>query len=133
MYESRVHGEIAITPPLSPSVLEARSFHTQYDPDAGSVRDVRVRLEDVPVPGTTDTFRRCITAIVPASDDWWPSQNVSSDVQLIVDLAQGRHRFTGYLECVGAEAGDVERIAVTAGNQVVTIKPTWEMPVGSEG
>lgn len=127
-YDVRFTGEIRIEPPIPADELAAHDFQ---EPGRYGKRDIAVKVVEVPVSGVPDAYRRVGTAIVPCMSSY-TAYHLVGDVQAIVSRWGAGRTFTGRLQGVGEEAGDLFRIEVQDGT-AVEVRPRIVWPDGSEG
>lgn len=117
-YESRHHGEITITPPLT--WAEIRSARSP------GLRDVRLKLRETVTDTDTGQIREvCAVAIQPITEESYNGYEIQAELQAVVD-AHPSHEFTGAMYADGPE-GNHWRYRV-AGRVVVNEEPRLVWP-----
>lgn len=119
-YESRHHGEIAITPPLTWAEIRF--------PRSPGLQDVRLRLNEAFTDAETGrTTVVTAVAIEPATQDAFNGYGIEAEIQAVID-AHLSHEFTGAIYADGPE-GNHWRYRVV-GRAVVREEPRLVWPDG---
>jgi hypothetical protein len=121
-YDIRISGEILIDPPAPADEILAAGFP---EPGTYGDKDVAVKVEDVPVYGVPDAYRRLAVAIVPCMSTY-TAYNAVAHIQEIVDRWGEGRTFTGRFDCSDPQTGDLWRLEVHNGRAVkVTPRIVW--------
>jgi hypothetical protein len=122
-YNTRVTGEITITPPIPWHEVESGPFTGT----GREHRDVNLRLREEIVRVDGDRLvRRTADAVVPAFEDSYRAYDVVPHLQELIDAYGAGREFAGRLEGEGEDSLDVWRLVVRDGRAVlVTPVITW--------
>lgn len=124
-YNTRVSGELTMTPPLAWNEFKNSPFHVPAD----EYGDLDVKLAVTEETVDTDEgplIRKTATALVPAWDDSFKAYHLVEHAQQAIDAFPGRE-WSGRLECEGEEAGDLWRVIVRDG-RAVKVEPRIVWP-----
>jgi hypothetical protein len=121
-YDIRLSGEIRIDPPIPADQLFAAGFPT---PGIYGDKDIAVRVEEIPVGGVPDAYRRIATALVPCLSTH-PAYQILEHLQEVVDWWGEGRTFAGRINCCDPHTGDLWRIQVRDRRAVkVTPRIVW--------
>ncbi|MFC1436029.1 DUF6205 family protein [Streptacidiphilus sp. N1-3] len=116
-----VTGEITITPALTWNQIRDSAFNPRspsYDDDA----NVHLYIEQDTVQTDEGPLQRLTaSALIPATEDPFRAYRLIEHVQQLIDAFPG-HQFTGRLDCMGDDAGDLWRV-VLRDRCAVKVKP----------
>lgn len=129
-YNSRVTGEITVTPPMPVRILAKSPFLDGWR----NGLCVKYHVEETATEVDEGTLLKTeVTAIVPVTDDSYKAYDLVEHLgQALQPLIPGSI-CQGELIRNGEDTGDVERLVVRAGSHVVTVEKarlTW--PDGTE-
>jgi len=127
-YYSTITGAITIAPPLTWTEYKDSGFA----PGPRNLAAVALRTHEEPRDGEGGVmFVRWADGIVPATDERIRAYDLDDEVQAIVDAYRSGHTFSGYLEIVGDEQGDLWRLYVWNG-RAIRVEPTITWPAGED-
>jgi hypothetical protein len=119
-YNTRVTGEIAITPPIAWGAIKDSPF--LFGDDRWPGRDVGLRIVEETVDTDEGTLiRRHAVAVVPAREDGYKAYSIVEHLQELVNQFGAEHTFTGMLEGEGEDSGDLWRLTVRHRNAVKVV------------
>ncbi|WP_432051761.1 DUF6205 family protein [Streptomyces xiamenensis] len=121
-YNTRITGEIKISPPLTNREIAGSAFLP-----GTTDRDVRLVVEEVTVETDDGTLiRRTATALEPSWEEPYKAYHLMEHITEAMTTWPG-HEFSGHLECSGEDAGDLWRVVVRDG-RVERIEPRIVWP-----
>jgi hypothetical protein len=113
-YNTRIEGEITISPPLTFAEIEASGLDIR-DPWS-SESNVRLRVDSREVKTDRGILtEKTAAALIPAMEDPFKAYRIVEDVQAFAAAFAGTHDLAGYFECVGDDDGDIWRLEVNGG------------------
>lgn len=126
-YNTRVTGEIAITPPLTWAEFKDSPFNTSSIDAYDGLKEVKFRIVETHVDTDEGTLTRITaTALIPASEEEQKFYNLVVHVNQAIAAFPG-HTFTGRFDCEGEETGDLWRVVIRDG-RAVRVEPRIVWP-----